>query len=80
MTPPAQAPSIDRLDERSKAHADKLDDLNKRLEAVEEKLDTIIKTLAEARGGWKTLMWIGGAGGVIGATLTKFAPWLATGN
>lgn len=25
--------------------------------------------LAEARGGWRTLMWLGGAGGLVGAVI-----------
>ena len=33
-------------------------------------------TLAEARGGWKMLMLMGGAGAAAGGALVKFAPAL----
>lgn len=32
---------------------------------------TIKDTLAEARGGWRVLMLIGGAGGALGAAITQ---------
>lgn len=35
-----------------------------------EKLDRVLAQLAEARGGWRTLMLIGGAAGSIGSGLT----------
>ena len=46
--------------------------------AMQGTLTTIEKTLSEARGGWKVLMMIGGAGGALGAALTQLvnsAPW-----
>jgi len=46
--------------------------------AMQATLTTIEKTLSEARGGWKVLMMIGGAGGALGAALTQLihsAPW-----
>lgn len=42
--------------------------------AVTEKLDQIQRTLAEARGGWRTMMWMGGAAASVGG----FVTWLAT--
>lgn len=33
------------------------------------KLDQLIQTLAEARGGWRTLMMLGGAAGSVGGAL-----------
>lgn len=35
-----------------------------------EKLDRVLAQLSEARGGWRTLMLIGGAAGSIGGGLT----------
>lgn len=32
--------------------------------------------LAQAKGGWKTLMAVGGFAAVVGAILTKFIDWL----
>lgn len=41
-----------------------------------EKLDKVLAQLAEARGGWRTLMLIGGAAGSIGSGLTwLFSHW-----
>lgn len=36
------------------------------------KLDKIVDTLAEARGGWRTLMMVGGAAGLLGG----FVNWI----
>ena len=38
-----------------------MDKLVKDMEQIKESIDEIKKTLAEARGGWKVLMWAGGA-------------------
>lgn len=40
-------------------------------------LNKISATLSEARGGWKILMLLGGAAGVLGAMITHFiaATW-----
>jgi prefoldin subunit 5 len=35
-----------------------------------EKLDQVLLTLSEARGGWKTLMVIGGAASAVGGLVT----------
>lgn len=76
MPPPADSPSVDRLDERSKAHADKLDALEQRCAKMEAKLDSIIKTLNEARGGWRMLLLIAGIAGAAGAAMAKAGSWL----
>lgn len=76
MAPPAQTPSVDRLDERSKAHADKLDALEARCAKMEIKLDAIIETLNEARGGWRMLILIAGIAGTAGALIAKASAWL----
>jgi prefoldin subunit 5 len=34
-----------------------------------EKLDQVLLTLSEARGGWKTLMVVGGAASALGALI-----------
>lgn len=43
----------------------------------DEKLDRVLSTLSEARGGWRTLMLVGGAasaaGGFISWVVTHFA-------
>lgn len=42
--------------------------------ALNQKIDLVLDKLAEARGGWKALMMLGGASGSLGAGLT----WVAT--
>ena len=78
MAPPQRMPSVDRLDERSKAHADKLDALEERCAKMEIKLDAIITTLNEARGGWRMLLVIAAIAGTAGAVLAKASAWLPT--
>lgn len=39
-----------------------------------EKLDRVLAQLAEARGGWRTLMLVGGAAGSLGSV----ASWLVS--
>ncbi|MEG0082237.1 MAG: hypothetical protein RR775_10135 [Massilia sp.] len=38
--------------------------------AQSQKLDQVLAQLAEARGGWRTLMLIGGAAGTLGSAAT----------
>lgn len=47
-----------------------MDRLVSDMDDLKKSLNNIEKTLAEARGGWKVLMMLGGAGGVLGSTLT----------
>lgn len=48
-------------------------ELEKRIQTVDSKLDEVLKKLSEAKGGWRTLMWLGGAAATIGSILTWFA-------
>ena len=43
---------------------------NKTLAALSVQLDEVTKTLAEAQGGWKTLLWIGGAAAAASSAVT----------
>ena len=55
------------------------DDMDKMLESMktmQATLTAIDKTLSEAKGGWKMLMLVGGAGGAVGSFLTYLANWL----
>ena len=49
---------------------DDLDEIAKEMKQVREALAEINKTLSEAKGGWKVLMMIGGAGGAVGSFIT----------
>lgn len=37
---------------------------------------TIMATLQEAKGGWRTLMMVGGAAGAVGAVIGKLLPFM----
>lgn len=49
---------------------DDLDAIAAEMKEVRIALAEINKTLSEARGGWKILMMIGGAGGAVGSFIT----------
>lgn len=54
------------------------DDMDKMLVNMKEMQATLVaieKTLSEARGGWKVLMLVGGAGSVLGAGLVQLTNW-----
>lgn len=57
------------------------DDMDKLVESMATMNKTLIdinNTLSEAKGGWKVLMMIGGAGGALGAVITQLIhslPW-----
>ena len=42
---------------------------------MQKTLSGIEKTLSEAKGGWKVLMGVAGAGGVLGAGLVQLMHW-----
>lgn len=50
-----------------------MDKLVQDMDDIKKTLGKINDTLAEARGGWKVLMMVGGAGGALGAIVTQFA-------
>lgn len=41
-----------------------------------EQLQQIQSTLAEAKGGWKTLMMVGGVSAALGGIVVKVMSWL----
>ncbi len=49
--------------------------LHRDMQAMNATLQEINITLSEARGGWKTLMLVGGIAAAVGATAAKFATW-----
>jgi len=50
-----------------------MDKLVTDMDDIKKTLAEINTTLAEARGGWKILMMVGGAGGALGAVVTQYA-------
>ncbi len=49
-----------------------MDRLVQDMDDLKRSMVNIEKTLAEARGGWKVLMMFGGAGGLLGSTISYF--------
>lgn len=56
--------------ELKEAHREQMAELRASNKAVAEKMDSVLTVMSEARGGWRTLMLMGGAAGSIGAGLT----------
>jgi prefoldin subunit 5 len=50
-----------------------MDRLITEMESIKSTLNSINSTLSEARGGWRVLMMVGGAGGALGAVVTQYA-------
>lgn len=50
-----------------------MDKLVNDMDDIKKTLSEINTTLAEARGGWRVLMMVGGAGGALGAVITQLA-------
>jgi hypothetical protein len=48
-----------------------LEKLDSRMEAMEERMESMERQLAEAKGGWKTLLWLGGAAATLGAAIAE---------
>ncbi len=61
---------IARLEERVQTIVRDMEAQNVKLEAMSAQLDRVLSTLSEARGGWKTLMWIGGASASAGGLVS----------
>jgi prefoldin subunit 5 len=51
-----------------------VDELKKSNAKMGETLEQIQRTLSEAKGGWRTMMWMGGAAASIGGVIS----WAAT--
>lgn len=52
-------------------HDAQIDNLQRQMEQVLSELHEIKATLSEAKGGWRMLMLIGGAGAAFGAGVVK---------
>jgi prefoldin subunit 5 len=58
------------LEGEVKAIVKTLEEQNKTLAALTKELGEIKTTLSEAKGGWKTLVWIGGASATAAGCVT----------
>lgn len=58
------------LETKVEAQAKEIERLTAIVERMASKLDTVASTLTEARGGWRAMMLLGGAGATFGGLLT----------
>lgn len=58
------------LETKVEAQAKEIERLTAMVERVATKLDAVASTLTEARGGWRAMMLLGGAGATFGGLLT----------
>jgi len=49
-----------------------LKSMKKQHEEMARDIKTILSTLSEAKGGWRVMMMVGGASGVLGAFISKW--------
>jgi prefoldin subunit 5 len=52
-----------------------MDKMIKDMQEIKAAIQSIQNTLSEAKGGWKVLMLVGGAAGVIGAGIVQVIHW-----
>ena len=62
-----------RLEGAVAALKSELDSVKIKQAQMDAKLDIVLAKLTEAKGGWKVLMALGGAGATLGAVITWFA-------
>lgn len=53
-----------------------LNEIKARQQLIDSKLDLVVNQLSEAKGGWRTLMLVGGAFSTIGAAVSWAAQHL----
>lgn len=65
---------IARLEERIATIDRDMRMQTERLELMQAQLAQVLSALSEAKGGWRTLMWLGGAAAAMGALIS----WVLT--
>ncbi len=66
---------LGRHDAQIEALQEQVKQLHRDMQAMNETLMQINSTLSEAKGGWKTLLLVGGIAAAVGATFSKLAAW-----
>ena len=69
-----QAVDIAVLQQQMRTVNEQMARMSKALDDITAKLEEVNITLTEARGGWRTLMWLGGAAAGAGSLFT----WILT--
>ncbi len=65
---------IARLEERISTIDRDMRAQTEKLESMQKQLTQVLEALSEAKGGWRTLMWLGGAAATFGALVS----WVLT--
>jgi prefoldin subunit 5 len=69
---------LGKHDAQIEALKEQVNHLHEDMKQVMEQLSGIQQTLSEAKGGWRTLLWISGLSATIGGVVVKVAMWLQT--
>lgn len=71
QTNPQMAVDVAVLKEQMRTLASSMSDMKEVNRQQSEKLDRVLTQLSEAKGGWRTMLWMGGAAatlaGILGA-------------
>lgn len=67
---------LGKHDAQIEALQDQVNRLHEDMKKVMDQLSSIQQTLSEAKGGWRTLMWISGLSATIGGAVVKLVTWL----
>lgn len=66
---------LGKHDAQIEALKEQVNHLHEDMKQVMEQLSGIQQTLSEAKGGWRTLLWISGLSATIGGVVVKVAMW-----
>ena len=56
-------------------HAARLDSVESDISEIRSDVKKILAEMHQAKGGWRTLMLVGGMAGAVGALVGKFLPF-----
>lgn len=76
MENPSIHHDLGRHDAQIEGLQEQVKQLHRDMQSMNETLVEINRTLSEARGGWKTLMLVGGVAATIGAFAAKLITWV----
>lgn len=76
MENPSIHHDLGRHDAQIEALQEQVKRLHEDMQAMNGTLQQISTTLSEARGGWRTLMMVGGVAAAVGAAVSKMATML----
>lgn len=74
MTVTEDSVQIARLEERMRSMDADMKAQTEALSALQQQMELVLQKLNEAKGGWRLLMYLGGAAATLGASLS----WLAS--